>query len=270
MLGTEVLEVLQKHGESFYATGSSIDITNIDQMNEYVRNKEIDVIINCSAYTNVDGAEDEKDICNAVNRFGAFNLAKIADRKGALLIQISTDYVFGRGWYNPIDTYSEKVPLNFYGRSKHLAEMDIQEYCANHIIIRTSWLYGKYGNNFVNKIVELLKTRDVIDVVSDEFGRPTSAKELAEFIYLAMKSDFRGTTHFCNADTTSWYEFARKIRDYFYDEKEKGIRPIGSDKYNSFAERPKYSALNIEDTERIFDIKINRTETALYDYLKTM
>ncbi len=249
MLGHEVVDILKVHEIPCYATDIECDITSIEVIRNYVEDKPITHIVNCAAYTAVDKAEDEPEKAYALNALGPKNISIIAAEIGAILIHISTDYVF--------DGQSEKVykendpvhPLSVYGKTKAEGEAFVQQNIKEYYIVRTAWLYGKYGKNFVYTMLKLMNDRDEISVVSDQHGSPTYAPDLAEFILVLIgeKSQF-GIYHYTNDGQTTWFDFAEEIyklgSKYGLISSDCKVSPVTSDKYPTKAQRPKWSKLN--------------------------
>ena len=202
------------------------------------------MVYHCAAYTAVDKAEGEgKAVNEAVNATGTEIVAKACAKYDALLVYISTDYVFDgsrtEGEYMPDDPTG---PRNEYGRTKLLGEQAVKKYCQKYYIVRTAWVYGKYGHNFVYTMLNLAKTHDKLTVVSDQVGRPTWTKTLAEFItYLVDNKIAYGTYHCSNDGTCSWYEFAKEI----LKDKDVEVLPVSSDEYPTAAFRPHYSVMHL-------------------------
>lgn len=190
-----------------------LDITDRDATIAYIRRYQPDTVINCAAFTNVDGCETNRDAAFKVNALGPRNLALACDKAGARLIHISTDYVFpgtATGGVS-LDECVPPAPISAYGQSKYLGEQYVQRFCRRHIIVRTAWLYGYNGKNFVKTMVNLAKTHDEITVVDDQLGNPTNAVDLAYHILkLAVSHDY-GVYHCTNNGVCSWYDFASEI-----------------------------------------------------------
>lgn len=227
-----------------------LDITNKDDVEKYVIENGIDVIVNCAAYTNVDKAEEmeEYDKVNNINVVGVRNLAEVCDERDLFLIQISTDFVFDGDSNKPYNEGDICNPINAYGRSKYYGENEAY-WCDNHMIIRTAWLYSEFGKNFFktmfNRVNDGLETK----VVSDQIGTPTYARDLARFIIHVLEYDnpynHIGTYHFTNLGSCSWYDFAASI-EKFTTSKIEYIKPCLTKDYKTMAERPKYSVLGKE------------------------
>ncbi len=273
MLGSDVELLLKKWDKEYIATDKEIDITNIDILRNFIKDKEINYIINCSAYTNVDGAESEKELAYLINGEGVKNISIIAKEKDAVLIHISTDYVFD-GKEEKIYKEDDKVnPLSIYGKSKLEGERFVQEILEKYFIIRTAWLYGLNGKNFVYTMLRLFETKDEIKVVSDQYGTPTYSMDLAEVILKFIKNKIKvyGIYHFTNEGKTNWYEFAKEIykisKEINLINKEVKIIPITTADYPTPAIRPHFSILDKSKIKNVLNMDIREWNVALRDFL---
>ena len=233
-----------------------LDITNPEQVNQTVKNFQPDWIINAAAYTDVDGAETNQELAFRVNAEGPHNLAKAVIEANAKLVHISTDYVFDGTKNEPYTETDQPNPLQVYGKSKLEGETLIQETGVPGIIIRTSWLYGTHGNNFVKTILRLADEKDEIQVVDDQIGSPTYVGDLAEAILeLLSKHTFHHLEllHYSNEGGISWYEFAEKI---IKNKKMNKIKPIITEELKSKIKRPKYTVLDFNKSHNKFNLKI--------------
>lgn len=232
-----------------------LDITDIDAVRLVCDSEKVDVIVNCAAYTNVDRAESDAAMADLLNNKAAGNLAKVAAERGALLVHVSTDYVFGGNACRPYVEDSPTSPLGVYGATKLLGEEAVKASGCKYLIFRTAWLYSPYGKNFVKTMIQLTAERDSLKVVSDQVGTPTYAADLAEVIVKAI-SDGRkkGVYHFTDEGVCSWYDFACAIRDLAGNKCD--IAPCRSEDYPSKATRPHYSVLDKTKVRRDFALKI--------------
>lgn len=225
-----------------YFRRDELNITRFSDVLDCIDDFKPDVIINCAAYTNVDRCEEDFDSAFKVNAIGPRNLAAAASSTGAKLIHISTDYVFNGKGNVPFREYDVPQPVSVYGRTKLLGEQYIRESCRKYFIVRTSWLYGMYGKNFVYTILRAAEEKGHLDVVDDQRGNPTNAEDLAHHILKIALTDEYGIYHCTGKGECSWYDFAGKIVDYA------GINcsvsPITSDKLKRTAKRPEYSSLD--------------------------
>lgn len=240
-----------------------IDITNRYDLNEKLSPIDFDLLVNCAAYTAVDQAESEHELAYAVNRDGPSFLAEICAERSVPLVHVSTDYVFS-GNKDGCNLETDLVePLGVYGKSKSEGEARVRTILGNHLILRTSWLYGVHGHNFVKTMLKLGKEREEIRVVDDQYGCPTFAADLAEAI-LNIVSRYNndqeitwGTYHFCGSGSTTWHGFASKIFEIAkaYDQlKVENVIPIKTTEYPTPAERPKNSVMDCSMLKGCFNI----------------
>ena len=243
----------------------TLDITNMNQVKSVLTNNRIDIVINCAAYTAVDNCETDIENAYKVNAIGPKNLAIICEEIGAKLVQISTDYVFDGESPEPRREDDLTGPKTMYGKSKLLGEEYVKTFCKKHFIVRTAWLYGK-GNNFVQTMLKLAQTNKEISVVGDQYGSPTSTKDLASGIIGLMTTDYYGTFHgVCNGEC-SWYDFAVKI--FELKDINVVVNKVTSEEFIRPAKRPKYSVLE-NFMLNLYDLNSFRPwEEALEDYLK--
>lgn len=225
-----------------------------------------DVVINCVAYTAVDDCEDHEEEARLVNETGVKNLALAAKEIGAVLVHISTDYVFDGNGTSPYTEDEEVNPVNAYGRTKALGERAVFENMEKYFIIRTAWLYGE-GKNFVKTMISLSEKNKTLRVVSDQIGSPTSANELARFIVYLIQTDKYGIWHGVCDGSTSWYEFTKEIMKLTGKE-EVEVLSIKSEEYQTKAKRPYFSVLSNKKMHNETDFKIKSWEEALKEYLQ--
>lgn len=259
-LGSELKEIASNYPDyNFLFTDvKTLDITSHSAVAAFIGSNNINVIINCAAYTAVDKAEEQKDLANAINYLAVANFAQIAKDKNIKLIHISTDYVFDGTNHKPYLETDTPNPKSVYGKTKLDGELAIQQINpANSIIIRTSWVYSKFGNNFVKTMLRLAETKDEISVVADQIGSPTNAADLAQAILMILpqiENNSPEIYHYSNEGICSWCDFAKTIFEI------KGIsvkvNPIGSELYPTPAERPFYSVLNTTCIKNKFKINI--------------
>ncbi|WP_279099906.1 dTDP-4-dehydrorhamnose reductase [Bartonella apis] len=243
-----------------------LDITDKTSIAKAVQVYKPDIVVNAAAYTAVDKAETEIQEAFAVNRDGAGNVAEIAQDNGLPIIHISTDYVFNGQNENGYKEDDAPGPLNVYGLSKLEGEWGVMEANPNHIILRTAWVYSQFGNNFVKTMIRLAQTHDEINVVSDQWGTPTSADFIADNIITISKQvtgknppqNWRGIFHLVPDGKTNWADFAREVFSVSKKTGEKicTIRSISSSEYRTSATRPKNSLLNNEKIRPIFNLQI--------------
>jgi dTDP-4-dehydrorhamnose reductase len=221
-----------------------LDITNPSQLESYFSKRQFDYCINCAAYTAVDLAEEQSDLAYAVNAEGPKNLAEVCQKHQVTLIHVSTDFVFDGQKRTPYLGTDAPNPLGVYGSSKLQGERNIQDIIETYFIVRTSWLYSQYGNNFMKTMLKLSETREEISVVSDQFGSPTYAGDLAEVLIKIVLSSSKayGLYHFSNSGAISWYDFAVEIFNHL--NKQVVVKPIKTKDYPTAAKRPEYSVLS--------------------------
>lgn len=256
-LGSELKEV-SKGNDNFifyFTDADTLDITDIDAIDTFVREHHIKYIINCAAYTAVDKAEDDSELCYHINRDAVFNLAKAATKHNAKVIHVSTDYVFDGNGSTPYLETDKTNPESVYGKSKFEGEELLRQLCPDSIIIRTSWLYSVYGNNFVKTMLKLGQERDELNVVADQQGSPTNAEDLAAAImYIVTNAEAEtfkaGTYHFSNEGSTTWYDLTCAIHKIANIQCK--VNPITTDQYPTKAKRPKYSVLSKEKIKTTF------------------
>ncbi|MHC5215463.1 dTDP-4-dehydrorhamnose reductase [Enterococcus sp. LJL128] len=250
-LGTELRHLLDEQGMTYVSTDAGeMDITNAEATRAYISKLKPTVIYHCAAYTAVDKAEDEgKELDEKINVDGTKNVAEAAEEVGATLIYISTDYVFdGTKKDGVYHTDDQTNPQNEYGRTKLLGEQIVQKTMSKYYIIRTSWVFGKYGHNFVFTMQKLAETRNQLTIVNDQFGRPTWTRTLAEFmVFIIEKQANYGIYHLSNENSCSWYEFAKEI---LKDTKVE-VLPVDSSQFPQKATRPQYSVMDLSKTEAL-------------------
>lgn len=253
-----------------FATKQQLDITDKNSLTRYLNSHKPDCIVNAAAYTQVDKAEKELQRAHEVNVHGVANMLEICERKSLKFVQLSTDYVFEG---SKECAYSEEdacQPINYYGQTKYEAEQLIWQAKVQAVILRTSWLYSPYRNNFVKTILRLAKERKEINVVNDQWGSPTYAKDLAVSI-LGLLQDFpekKAIYHFANKGNCSWFEFAQKIVSFAALDCK--IMPISCVDYPTLAKRPTYSVLTTEKITKELGVNIRNWEEALQECIKKM
>jgi dTDP-4-dehydrorhamnose reductase len=248
------------------------DTTDPKNVEATIGDEQPDVIINASAYTAVDRAEEEVDLAFRVNATGPKNLALAARKAGSRLIHVSTDYVFDGTACTPYPPQAPCTPLGVYGKSKRQGEINILEVIDDPLIIRTSWLYSQYGNNFVLTMLRLMKERDEIKVVADQIGAPTWASTLAAAIWAAVgKSQLKGIYHWSDAGVASWYDFAVAIQEEALSQGNLTsvipIHPIRTDQFPTQVPRPAYSVLDSTASWSDFDTEPMHWRAALRQML---
>ncbi|NSB16550.1 dTDP-4-dehydrorhamnose reductase [Clostridium beijerinckii] len=237
----EVSEAIKK-SEVIALDVDELDITNLEQVKSKINNLKPNVIINCAAATNVDGCESNEDFAFKVNSIGPRNLAIASEEVGAKLVQVSTDYVFGGIGNKPLTEYDLTVPYSVYGKTKLLGENYVRELSSRYFILRTAWLYGYVGHNFVYTMRRLGKEKECITVVNDQRGNPTHANDLAYHILKLIQTEEYGVYHCTGKGECTWYDFAKMIIELSGEKCE--VKPCTSEEYKTPAKRPEYSSLD--------------------------
>ena len=276
-LGNEVRILSANYPEyNFMFTDvDSLDITDKDELIDFVTGNDIRYIINCAAYTAVDKAEDDAELCEKINAAAVKNLGLAAAEAGAGIIHVSTDYVFDGTSCRPYTEDMPTKPCSVYGKTKLKGEKNLLKACPNAIIIRTAWLYSPFGNNFVKTMIKLGSERESLNVIFDQVGTPTYAEDLADAILKAMDQtidtdhDKGGVYHFSNEGVCSWYDFTIKIHEIAGINTCK-VNPIETKDYPTKAERPHYSVLNKTKIKQAFNITIPHWEASLKNCIKEL
>lgn len=280
MLGTELTRYIEAQGLPVLGTDRELSILEPEALSAFVQDKPITWIINYAAYTAVDKAEDEEALAFRLNAEGPENLAHLAQKIGARLLHISTDYVFSgtahieNGAPRPYREDDPTGPTGTYGRSKEEGERRILLANPASIIVRTAWLYGSHGSNFVLTMLRLMKDGDLISVVADQRGSPTWTRDLSFAIHqlITKKEVPAGIYHFTNDGECSWFDFALAIRNEAQTlgllQKECDVQPITTDQYPTKARRPAYSVLS-KDKIKALGIPVPSWRSSLIEFLKT-
>lgn len=261
-LGHEMQRVAKSSNHNYIFTDvadgyEKLDITNIEEIRNMVKNNNVDIIVNCAAYTNVDKAESDYDTADLINNTAAGNLATAMKEAGGTLIHISTDYVFQGDRNTPCQEDWTTNPLGVYGKTKLAGEAAIATTGCNSIIIRTAWLYSQWGKNFVKTMQSLTATHDTLKVVFDQVGTPTFAGDLADTIAHIIntgQTNKTGIYHFSNEGVCSWYDFAKMICKLSGNTCD--ISPCYSEEFPSPVKRPHFSVLDKRKIKETFGIKV--------------
>ena len=264
-LGNEMRDLSAGHPRHtyFFTDVHELDICDAEAVHAFVSNHAIDLIVNCAAYTAVDKAEDNPDLCDKLNHLAPAHLADAAEACGAALIHISTDYVFDGTAYVPYTEDALPCPNSVYGRTKLAGEEEVTRRCTRTMVIRTAWLYSEYGNNFVKTMLRLGRERAELGVVFDQIGTPTYAGDLARAIYAAIEQGVTpGIYHFSNEGVCSWYDFTIAIHRLAGISTCK-VSPLHTDEYPAKAPRPHYSVLDKTKIKRTLGIDIPHWEESL-------
>lgn len=242
-LGYDVVRLAAKRGWDVYGYGrDELDITNLEAVRERVAVVRPDVIIHAAAYTKVDLAEQEPDIAYQVNALGTRNIAVAAEDAGARLCYISTDYVFDGSSSVPYREYDQPNPISVYGKTKHAGERLVESLSSRYYIVRTAWVYGNGGANFVRTMLRLGAEQSELRVVNDQIGSPTYTVDLSAFLLELVQTEKYGIYHATNTGTCSWYEFAKAIFEEAGVEVQ--VHPVSTAEFPRPAPRPKYSVLD--------------------------
>lgn len=273
-LGTEIRRLAEDDNSNkyYYTDVAELDITNKAAVSRFVKEHQINIIINCAAYTQVDNAEDDKDLAYLINAIAPRNLAEVCYNCNATLFHISTDYVFDGNNSIPYTESESTSPLGVYGKSKLKSEEFIQESGCSHIIIRTSWLYSSFGNNFVKTIGRLSQEKEELKVVFDQIGTPTYARDLATAILSIIEKDnFKNRNqvyHYSNEGVCSWYDFAIAINNYYGHNC--NINPCHSDEFPTKVTRPHFSVLDKSKIKKDFGLEIPYWQESLKECIEIL
>jgi len=269
-LGNE-MQLLEKENlqHTYFNTDvAELDITDQAAVEKFVNDNEIDGIVNCAAYTAVDKAEDNKELCTALNTVAPAYLAAAIEKRGGWLIQISTDYVFNGTKHTPYVETDTPCPDSVYGSTKLAGELGVTKFCKRTMIIRTAWLYSTFGNNFVKTMIRLGKEKPELGVIFDQIGTPTYARDLAVAIFAAINQGVKpGVYHYSNEGVISWYDFTKAIHRIA------GIttcrvRPLHTEEYPTPANRPHYSVLDKTKIKQTYGIEVPYWEESLAECIE--
>lgn len=240
----------------FFTDVAELDICDERAVMDFVACHQIDIIVNCAAYTAVDKAEDNQDLCNRLNAVAPGFLAKAVATRNGYLVQVSTDYVFDGTAHIPYKEDQPTCPNSVYGITKLAGEQEALKYCSNTMVIRTAWLYSSFGNNFVKTMIRLGKEKESLGVIFDQIGTPTYARDLAAVIFTAInKGIVPGIYHFSNEGVCSWYDFTKAIHRLA------GIttchvKPLHTEDYPTKAVRPHYSVLDKTKIKETYGVEV--------------
>jgi len=260
MLGQDVHPIFEKAGYEVIKKGhSALDITDEKAVNKAIQELKPDYIIHCAAYTNVDKAESDYENAYKINVEGTKNIAAAAEKCNATMVYISTDYVFDGTKNIPYLPDDAPNPINAYGKTKYLGEMEVQKHCKKYYIARTSWLYGIYGKNFVETMLVLAQKNSQLKVVNDQTGSPTWTVELANGVLNLIKNKEFGIYHLSGKNSATWYDFAKEI--FKIENINVNLTPCTTEEFPRDAKRPKYSYMDNGGLLRDW-------KSALKDYLE--
>ena len=247
-----------------------LDITNQLAVEQFVAENQIDGIVNCAAYTAVDKAEDNKELCTTLNTVAPSYLAAAVDKRGGWMIQISTDYVFNGTKHTPYVETDTPSPDSVYGSTKLAGELGVSKFCKRSMIIRTAWLYSAFGNNFVKTMIRLGREKAELGVIFDQIGTPTYARDLAKAIMAAIAQGIKpGVYHFSNEGVISWYDFTKAIHR-IAGITSCHVRPLHTAEYPTPAKRPAYSVLDKTKIKETYNIEIPYWEESLKECIEKL
>lgn len=253
-----------------YTDKDNLDICNEQELKAFFENNSIYCVLHFAAYTAVDKAEDEESLAEKINSEASLNIAKICAKHKARLVYISTDYVFEGKDCKPHSPQESTNPLSVYGKTKLKGEENCLKNNPLTFVIRTSWLYSEFKSNFVKTMINLSQTKEELNVIYDQIGSPTYARDLAEFsIRVIEHINTNRILHFSNQGVCSWYDFARKAIE-LWGEKQIRINPILTSQYHTKATRPKFSVFDKSESEKLLDIKIPHWEESLKECIKEL
>ena len=253
----ESIAMLKKlAGNDIKTDTEHLDITKLDAIREEVKRENVEAIVNCAAYTNVDAAEDNYDLAELLNSKAPENLAIAMKEVGGLLVHISTDYVFGKETYNtPCREDQKGTPTGVYGLTKLHGELAIRTVACKYVIIRTAWLYSEFGKNFVKTMLSLTATKPQLKVVFDQVGTPTYARDLAQTIITVISNPQEGIYHYSNEGVCSWFDFTKVIAECAENTR-CDIQPCHSNEFPSKVIRPAFSVLDKSKIKAVLNVKI--------------
>jgi len=268
-LGSELKDLLENENafDVIYLSRAELPLERTDEIGSILSKFEPELIIHSAAYTAVDMAESEIELADKVNHLASGEIGKYCKLYGCKLISISTDYVFDGNSNVALKENAEVDPINIYGKTKLLGEEAIERECPDAIIIRTSWVYSTYGNNFVKTMIRLMNEREEISVINDQIGSPTYARDLAKAILKIIKSEkwIGGIYHYSNNGEISWYDFAEEIKKIKrYSTK---INPIPTTSYPTPAKRPKFSLLDKSKIQNTYSVEVPNWRVSLNEMI---
>lgn len=265
-LGYDVVNELEKRGHTAVAVDiEEMDITDAVSVERVITEAEVEAVIHCAAYTAVDAAEDNVEICRRVNAEGTKNIAKVCKKLDLKMIYISTDYVFDGEGERPWEPDDERHPLNVYGQTKYEGELAVEKYLEKYFIVRIAWVFGVNGKNFIKTMLKLSETHEELNVVDDQVGSPTYTYDLAVLLVDMVESDKYGRYHATNEGLCTWYEFAKEI--FRQAGVEVKVNPVTSDMFSAKAKRPKNSRMSKEKLDANGFHRLPTWQDALERYL---
>ena len=266
-LGYDVVRELEKRGmEAIGVDIQEMDVTDAESVDKVITEADPDAVIHCAAYTAVDAAEDNEEICRKVNADGPRNIARTCKKLGIKMIQISTDYVFDGQGVKPWEPEDHCGPKTVYGQTKYEGEQAVMETLDEYFIVRIAWVFGVNGKNFVRTMLRLAETHDTLTVVNDQFGSPTYTYDLARLLVDMVQTEKYGIYHATNEGFCSWYEFAKAI--FEKAGKNVTVKPVTTAEYGAKAFRPANSRMSKEKLTQMGFERLPAWEDALERYLK--
>ena len=268
-LGYDVMNELAKRGHTGIGVDvEEMDITDAAKVEQVIKASDVEAVIHCAAYTAVDAAEDNVELCHKINAEGTENIAKVCKELDLKMIYISTDYVFNGEGTRPWEPDDEREPLNAYGQAKYEGELAVEKYLEKYYIVRIAWVFGVNGKNFIKTMLNLSETHDELSVVNDQIGSPTYTYDLARLLVDMVETDKYGRYHATNEGLCTWYEFATEI--FRQAGKEITVHPVTSDQFPSKARRPHNSRMSKDKLEANGFERLPTWQDALNRYLKTI
>ncbi len=268
-LGSDVCAVLKhKSIEHIGIDVDTLDITDETAVADFFKENKVTCFIHCAAYTAVDRAESEKELCFNVNYKGSENIAKQCQKYNCKMLYVSTDYVFGGMGDTPFEINDKKAPLNVYGESKLMGENAVKENCTKHFIVRTSWVFGEKNTNFIATMLRLSQKTKELRVVCDQIGSPTYSKHLARLLCDIAVTEKYGTYHGTNEGFCSWYELAKKV--FEIKNVIMTVHPVSSKEYPSPAKRPLNSKLSKKSLDTACFTRLPQWQSAVEEYLNNI
>ena len=268
-LGYDVMNELAKREHTGIGVDiEEMDITDAAKVEQVIKESEVEAVIHCAAYTAVDAAEDNAELCHKINAEGTENIAKVCKELDLKMIYISTDYVFNGEGTRPWEPDDEREPLNVYGQAKYEGELAVEKYLEKYYIVRIAWVFGVNGKNFIKTMLNLSETHDELSVVNDQIGSPTYTYDLAKLLVDMVETDKYGRYHATNEGLCTWYEFATEI--FRQAGKEITVHPVTSEQFPSKAKRPHNSRMSKDKLEANGFDRLPAWQDALNRYLKTI
>lgn len=265
-LGSDVSKELSKRNiEHIPSDVDLLDITDKNAVEKFFSENPVSAVIHCAAYTAVDKAESESELCFKINKNGTENLAEQCSKYGAKMLYVSTDYVFSGEGEVPFETYDKKNPQNIYGNSKLMGEESVKKHLQNYFIVRTSWVFGEKNTNFIHTMLRLSETREEVSVVCDQTGSPTYSKDLARLLCDIIVTEKYGEYHGRNEGFCTWAELAEET--FRIAGKNIIVKPVTSEEYITAAKRPKNSRLSLESLRENGFTPLQHWKDAVKEYL---